>query len=107
MFIQYETIDGKVVPVEGKLFYRGIDVEDIVHGFLKENRFGFEEVTYLLLFGELPSEKRLANFNKVLAEYRTLPPSFVRDIIMKATSRDMMNLSCKKCSSHFIHGMKS
>ena len=87
----YETIDGKVVPVEGKLFYRGIDVEDIVHGFLKENRFGFEEVTYLLLFGELPSEKRLANFNKVLAEYRTLPPSFVRDIIMKAPSKDMMN----------------
>ena len=95
----YETIDGKVVPVEGKLFYRGIDVEDIVHGFLKENRFGFEEVTYLLLFGELPSEKRLANFNKVLAEYRTLPPSFVRDIIMKATSRDMMNLLARSVLS--------
>ena len=95
----YETIDGKVVPVEGKLFYRGIDVEDIVHGFLKEKRFGFEEVTYLLLFGELPSEKRLANFNKVLAEYRTLPPSFVRDIIMKATSRDMMNLLARSVLS--------
>ena len=62
----YETIDGKVVPVEGKLFYRGIDVEDIVHGFLKENRFGFEEVTYLLLFGELPSERDLLISTKFL-----------------------------------------
>ena len=102
----YETIDGKVVPVEGKLFYRGIDVEDIVHGFLKENRFGFEEVTYLLLFGELPSEKRLANFNKVLAEYRTLPPSFVRDIIMKATSTNLMNSLMKSILSLYSYDEK-
>ncbi len=88
----YDIVDGKSVPCEGKLYYRGYDVEDIVNGFLKEDRFGFEEVTYLLLFGELPSKKRLENFNKVLAEYRTLPPSFVRDMVMKATSRDMMNL---------------
>lgn len=75
-----------------KLFYRGIDIEDIVKGFLDENRFGFEEVTYLLLFGELPTAKRLENFTNLLSEYRTLPPSFVRDIIMKAPSRDMMNM---------------
>lgn len=88
----YDMIDGKAVPCEGKLFYRGIDIEDIVKGFLDENRFGFEEVTYLLLFGELPTAKRLENFTNLLSEYRTLPPSFVRDIIMKAPSRDMMNM---------------
>ncbi len=88
----YDMIDGKAVPCEGKLFYRGIDIEDIVKGFLDEDRFGFEEVTYLLLFGELPTAKRLENFTNLLSEYRTLPPSFVRDIIMKAPSRDMMNM---------------
>lgn len=95
----YEMVDGVSVPCEGKLFYRGIDVEEIVNAFLKENRFGFEEVTYLLLFGELPSKKRLENFNNVLAEYRTLPPSFVRDIVMKAPSRDMMNLLARSVLS--------
>ena len=88
----YDTVDGQSVPCEGKLYYRGYDVEDLVNGFLKDDRFGFEEITYLLLFGELPSKKRLENFNRVLAEYRTLPPTFVRDMVMKATSRDMMNL---------------
>lgn len=95
----YETVDGVTVPCEGQLFYRGIDINDIVNGFLNEKRFGFEEVTYLLLFGELPTPKRLENFNNVLAEYRTLPPSFVRDIIMKAPSRDMMNLLARSVLS--------
>ncbi len=88
----FDIIDGKSVPCEGKLYYRGIDIEEIVKGFLGEDRFGFEETTYLLIFGELPTPKRLRNFNQVLAQYRTLPPSFVRDIIMKAPGRDMMNL---------------
>lgn len=88
----FDIVDGKSVPCEGKLYYRGIDIEDIVKGFLDENRFGFEETTYLLLFGELPTPERLKNFNRVLAQYRTLPTSFVRDIIMKAPGRDMMNL---------------
>lgn len=83
--------NGVEVPCEGKLFYRGINVEDIVNGFLEDNRFGFEEVTYLLLFGELPSEQDLKSFTELLASYRTLPGSFVRDIIMKAPSQDMMN----------------
>ena len=87
----FDVVDGVSVPCKGQLFYRGIDIKEIVHGFIAENRFGFEEVTYLLLFGELPNKKRLENFNNVLAEYRTLPTSFVRDIIMKATSSDMMN----------------
>lgn len=87
----YSIVDSELVPCEGKLFYRGIDVEDIVDGFISENRFGFEEVTYLLLFGQLPDKNELQKFSKLLGEYRSLPTSFVRDIIMKAPSRDMMN----------------
>ncbi|WP_227019204.1 citrate/2-methylcitrate synthase [Sinanaerobacter chloroacetimidivorans] len=79
------------VPCEGRLFYRGVDIEDIVDGFIKEKRFGFEEVTYLLIFGKLPTDQQLADFSSLLAKYRTLPTSFVRDIIMKAPSSDMMN----------------
>ncbi len=87
----YTIVDAEYVPCEGKLFYRGIDVEEIVDGFIKEDRFGFEEVTYLLLFGQLPSSKELVDFNQLLSVYRSLPTSFVRDIIMKAPSSDMMN----------------
>lgn len=88
----YETdATGELVPCEGKLFYRGIDVEQIVKGFIQEDRFGFEEVTYLLLFGELPTKQELAEFTTLLSNYRSLPTSFVRDIIMKAPSIDMMN----------------
>lgn len=86
-----KIVDGKEVPCEGKLYYRGIDIEKIVGGFIQEHRFGFEEVTYLLLFGALPNEQQLADFSKLLANYRFLPTSFVRDIIMKAPSSDMMN----------------
>lgn len=86
-----QKINGESVPCEGKLFYRGIDVEDIVGGFVKEQRFGFEETVYLLLFGHLPSHEELTDFQQILSDYRTLPTSFVRDIIMKAPSRDMMN----------------
>lgn len=89
--ISSKTENGVSVPCDGKLYYRGIDVEEIVDGFLKEKRFGFEETTYLLLFGELPNWKQLEGFRAILSDYRTLPTSFVRDIIMKAPSRDMMN----------------
>ncbi len=84
-------INGEQVPCEGNLFYRGYNVKDLVSGFSAENRFGFEEATYLLLFGELPSKEELDEFNEILAGYRNLPTSFVRDIIMKAPSKDMMN----------------
>jgi len=85
-------VDGKSVPCDGKLYYRGIDVEELVAGFVKDKRFGFEETTYLLLFGKLPTETELKNFFHLLAQYRSsLPTSFVRDIIMKAPSQDMMN----------------
>lgn len=86
-----KLVDGKKVSCEGKLFYRGYDVEELVTGFLKDKRFGFEETAFLLLFGELPDKQQLAEFNSLLARYRSLPTSFVRDIIMKAPSRDMMN----------------
>ncbi len=86
-----EIVNGTEVPVHGRLFYRGYDIKDLVTGFTKDNRFGFEEITYLLLFASLPDEKELNNFREILAGYRTLPTSFVRDIIMKAPSNDMMN----------------
>lgn len=86
-----DIIDGKEIPCEGKLYFRGVDVEELVAGFIKEKRFGFEETTYLLLFGELPSEKQLKEFNETLVKYRSLPTSFARDVIMKAPSDDMMN----------------
>ena len=83
--------DGERIPCEGKLFYRGINIKEIVRGFMQEKRHGFEEVVYLLLMGNLPDKKQLSDFTKLLAHYRTLPTSFVRDIIMKAPSPDMMN----------------
>lgn len=86
-----EIVNGESVPAHGKLFYRGYNVKDLVEGFTKDNRFGFEEITYLLLFSELPDARELAEFRRVLSGYRTLPTSFVRDIIMKAPSSDMMN----------------
>lgn len=80
---------------DGKLYYRGIDVEDIVAGFIKEKRFGFEETIYLLLFGNMPSEEELADFRKILADFRTLPTTFTRDVIMKSPSDNMMNTLAK------------
>lgn len=83
--------EGKRLPARGHLRYRGIEIEDIVNGFLSEHRFGFEEVAYLLLFGTLPNSKELISFKDILSGFRLLPVSFVRDVIMKAPSQDMMN----------------
>lgn len=87
----YTIVDSDLVPCEGKLYYQGVDVEEIVNGFIKEDRFGFEETVYLLLFGKLPSDEELTQLTDVLVKYRELPTSFVRDIILKAPSPDMMN----------------
>lgn len=87
----YTIDDGDIIPCEGKLYYHGIDMQKIVDGFTSENRFGFEEVTYLLLFGQLPTAEQLDEFKKVLVYYRELPSSFTRDVILKAPSRDVMN----------------
>ncbi len=86
-----KIIDGKEVLIPGELFYRGYKIEDLVDGFVKDNRFGFEEIIYLLLFGMLPNNEELDDFKGVLNSYRSLPNSFVRDVIMKAPSNDMMN----------------
>ena len=86
-----KIVNGEQIPIHGDLFYRGYNVKDLVDGFSRDNRFGFEESTYLLLFDKLPNKEELASFTRLLSEYRTLPTSFVRDIIMKAPSRDMMN----------------
>lgn len=86
-----DVVDGKTVPCEGRLYYRGYDIHELTQGFLREQRFGFEEVTYLLLFGKLPNEKELADFKVLLAGQRSLPKNFVRDVIMKAPTKDMMN----------------
>lgn len=87
----YETIDGVPTPTDGKLYYRGYSIQDLVNGTTKRNRFGFEEITYLLLFNKLPNTKELQEFEELLMAYRALPNSFVRDVIMKAPSTDMMN----------------
>ena len=87
--------DGMPNHGDGKLYYRGIDVEDIVDGFIKEKRFGFEETVYLLLFGNMPSERELFEFKKLLADFRELPSTFTRDVIMKAPSDNMMNTLAK------------
>ena len=86
-----KIVNGEEVPCAGSLYYRGYNIKDLVFGFLTDDHFGFEEITYLLLFGELPSKTELEEFKQTLIERRTLPPTFVRDIIMKAPSKDMMN----------------
>ena len=86
-----KMVNGKVVVGCGELRYRGISIDDLVEGFVSEDRFGFEEVAYLLLFGELPNQEELAEFQALSASNRTLPTNFVRDVIMKAPSADVMN----------------
>lgn len=87
----YIVEENEMVPIPGKLLYRGIDIEDIVNGFMKNDCFGFEETCYLLLFGTLPTKQELKEFEELLAEYRNLPDDFVRDMILKMPSRDIMN----------------
>ena len=87
-----KIVDGKEIPCRGELYYRGRNIRELVRGFTQDDRFGFEEISYLLLFGELPNASELDTFSSILGNYRsTLPSGFVRDIIMKAPSNDMMN----------------
>ena len=86
----FQMINGAKTPCEGKLWYRGYDCIELVKGF-RGRRFGFEEVGYLLLFGQLPDEKQLKEFREILVACRTLPTNFTRDVIMKAPSSDLMN----------------
>ena len=84
--------DGNEIPCRGELYYRGIDLKDIVSGFLDEGRMGFEETVFLLLTSKLPNRKELSDFNAQLSAYRDLPKFFVSDMILKAPGKDMMNM---------------
>ena len=87
----YIIEENEMIPMPGKLFYRGFDIYDIVNGFMKKESFGFEETCYLLLFGNLPTRQELKDFKNLLSEYRNLPDDFVRDMILKMPSKDIMN----------------
>ncbi|TDT72524.1 citrate synthase [Hypnocyclicus thermotrophus] len=88
----YVIEDDKKIPREGKLFYRGIEINEIVNGFQEDKRYGFEETIYLLLFGKLPNKKELDDFNKLLGSMRNLPSGFNENFILKLPSKDVMNL---------------
>ena len=102
-----EIVDGKSVPAEGELYYRGYPIEELVGGCLKDGRFGFEEVAYLLLTGKLPTAKDLDEFRKYLTSFYTLPKNFVRDIIMKSPSEDMMNTLIRSVLALFPYDAKA
>ena len=87
----YIMEDGEKVPAPGRLYYRGINVEELIDGFTSAGRFGFEETAYLLMFGGLPTREELAQFQSTLAFFRELPPNFTEDMILTAPSHDIMN----------------
>ncbi len=102
-----KEVDGVRIPIPGNLYYRGYNIKDLVNGFLNDGHFGFEEITYLLLFGELPTREELQKFSMMLAERRSLPRYFVRDIIMKAPSPDMMNSLSRSILSLYTYDHKA
>ena len=87
--IAYKTVEGRKIPIDGELYFQGYDVQQLIKGF-KNRRFNFEEATYLLLFGGLPNKQQLREFIDLMGQYRELPSKFVRDVIMKAPSKDIM-----------------
>lgn len=87
----YIVNEGEREPIEGRLTYRGYNVYDLIHGLEQENRFGFEEIGYLLMCGKLPSRRQLAEFQHTIGLERALPDNFTEDMIMRAPSRDIMN----------------
>ncbi len=88
----YIIDENEMIPVPGRLMYRGIDINEIVEGFISDDRHGFEETCYLLLFGNLPDKNQLKDFEQLISDYRQLPDDFVRDMILKSPSKDMMNV---------------
>lgn len=104
---QNKIVDGVSVPTDGKLFYRGYNIEDLTQGFMNDKRFGFEESVYLLLFGELPNAEELSDFNRILSKYRTLPTNFVRDVVMKAPTNDMMNTLARSVLTLYCYDDKA
>ncbi|MBQ7506698.1 MAG: citrate/2-methylcitrate synthase [Lachnospiraceae bacterium] len=102
-----KLVNGELVPCDGELYYRGINVQDLVRGIPSDSHFGYEETAYLLLTGNLPKEAELKDFCALLANYRSLPTSFVRDIIMKAPSRDMMNTLARSVLTMYSYDKKA
>ncbi len=98
----YTLTDDKAVPGPGRLIYRGIDIRDIVTGFMQEGRTGFEETCYLLLFGELPNHQELECFKNLLESNRTLPDDFIHDSILKLSSRDIMNAMAQSVLALYV-----
>ena len=105
--ISRKTVDGKEIFCPGELYYRGYNIKSIVDGFTSQNRFGFEEVTYLLLFGSLPNKEQLTEFKNNLGAMRTLPDNFVRDVIMKAPSSDLMNSLARSVLTLYSYDRKA
>lgn len=97
----------QIIPADGELFYRGYNVKDLIAGIPPDNHFGFEESAFLLIFGKLPTAAELALFTDQLSHYRTLPTSFVRDIIMKAPSQDMMNTLARSVLTLYSYDNKA
>ena len=102
-----KEVNGERIPVHGNLYYRGYNVKELVKGFTNEGRFGFEECTYLLLFGRLPDANELSRFKELLGRYRSLPPTFVRDVIMKKPSKDMMNTLARSVLTMYSYDDKA
>lgn len=106
--IAKKVINGEEVPCEGQLYYRGYNINSLCADFFENDRSGFEEITYLLLFGELPKQSELDEFKAILAKYRkSLPNTFVRDIIMKAPSNDMMNSLARSVLTLYSYDAKA
>ncbi len=99
----YYMDDNDLMPVEGRLFYSGIEISDLVTGFYEEGRFGFEETAYLLMFGDLPTREQLDNFSCVLGENHTLPQNFIEDMIFKSPSKDIMNKLARSCLALYAY----
>lgn len=90
--VGYKKEDGKVIAIPGRLLYRGIDIENITHGFQSENRHGFDETIYLLLTGHLPNKEQLKEFSEHMASLRSLPDDFVKDMILSMKGKDVLNI---------------
>ena len=102
-----KRVGDQVIPADGELFYRGYNVRDIIAGIGQDNHFGFEESAFLLIFGKLPTTAELKEFTDQLSYYRSLPTSFVRDIIMKAPSQDMMNTLSRSVLTLYSYDTKA
>ena len=102
-----ENPDGTRTPCDGELYYRGININDLVNGFLNDDRQGYEEVVYLLLFGNLPNKTELSEFRGLLTKYRSLPKNFVRDVLMKASGKDMMNVLARSVLTLYAYDDKA